>query len=137
MNDSICRTCSDCLLLVNIKKWSAPTECAAFTVTSLDCGEHALASLPHCTCGVRGTSSPQRARQCGESVSLNCSTTDRQRASFNIQPHCLLSSPRQAHCQRHPHQAGSRIRWSQRFICPQRLGRGVNGAQSQRLSRCL
>lgn len=46
-------------------------------------GEHAAASLPYCTCALSDTSSPQRAGSCGESVSLNCSAADRQRASFS------------------------------------------------------
>lgn len=98
VNDKICRTFSDCLLTVKMNNCSdsAPAEYAAFIVTPSDGGEGHWVNMqwPHCPIvHVSDTSSPQRARQCGESVSLNCSTTDRQRASFNIQPCCLLSSP--------------------------------------------
>lgn len=55
-----------------------------------------------------------------------------------------VSSPRRAHCQRHPCQAATPYTGSgvpglvvSAVICPQRLCRGVNGAQSRRLSRCL
>lgn len=56
-------------------------------------GEHAEVSLPYCTCALSDTSSPQRACYCGESVSLNRSTADRQRASFSIRLDCLPSLP--------------------------------------------
>lgn len=134
VNDQICRTFPDCLLTVKINRLLLNMvlfQGHLGTVVNMR-----SASLPHCRCGVRGTSSPQTARQCGESVSLNCSTADRQRASFNIQPRCLPTLPRRAHCRRSPRRAATPRRAPEAESSVRRSRRLSVGAEIARRRRC-